>query len=1064
MPNNPHLSRCFLLFCGLFFCTLGAFAQKTVSGKVTGKNNQPIAGATVKVEGTTTATATNDDGTFTIKVPNEKSVLLISSVGYNNLTMPVNGRSSINVTLTESTSDLNEIVVLGYTSQKKKDITGSVSVVNVNDMKSVPGGNTAALLQGQASGVTVINSGVPGGGTSVKIRGITSPGSTAPLVMIDGVQGNLQDVNPSDIESIQVLKDAGAAAIYGVQGSNGVIIVTTKRGRQGKARISYDAFVGTQRPLKNGFNLENTQGYANVVKAYEINSGIAPGSRNAQFGQGDTPIIPDYITPTGAKVGDPGTDPSTYNINTNQITKANKIGTDWFHEIFKPAIFQSHTLTASGGNDKSTYLFSVGYLNQQGTLINTYLKRYSVRMNTTFNINNHIRVGENAYVFYKQSPGFTNQNEGNAISMSYREPPIIPVYDIMGNYAGTKSVGLSNAQNPVANQQRTANNKSNDWQVNGNVFAEVDFLKHFTARTSFGGYFDNYYYYYFTYTAYENAEGNTNPNAFTEGAGYNSLWQWTNTVKYSNTFGKHNLNVLVGQEAKNQYNRGIAAGRGSYYSTDPNYWTLNTGAPNSQSNTGYPPYQLAISSYFGRIDYSYADKYILAATLRRDGSSVFAPGHQYGNFPSVSAGWRISNENFMKNVSWINDLKLRGGWGTSGSISNINPTNAYSLYSSAAGISYYPITGAANSSTLGFYNSQLGNVNTTWEKDIITNVGLDATILKNKLDFSIEWYKKAISGLLFPSVSAIGNYQGGAMQPFVNLGDVKNTGVDFSATYHGTVGRDFKIDIGGNISAYKNEVVSLPPGVKYVDEYSSGSSRIGAFSRLQPGHPVGAFYGYQVLGLFKDANDVAKSATQDGAAPGRFKYLDANGDGKITPDDRVFFGNPNPKFTYGFTINATYKNFDLSMFFYGSAGNDVINYVKYWTDFYQVFKGNVSKGLLQNSWSPTNLNAKIPRIEQSANFSNTTVFNSFYMEKGSYLRCKNLMIGYTVPSTKLEKMGIQKLHFYVQAANLFTITKYTGLDPELQGSDLNNNSNFGIDFGNYPANQKNFNIGVNVSF
>jgi hypothetical protein len=332
------------------------------------------------------------------------------------------------------------------------------------------------------------------------------------------------------------------------------------------------------------------------------------------------------------------------------------------------------------------------------------------------------------------------------------------------------------------------------------------------------------------------------------------------------------------------------------------------------------------------------------------------------------------------------------------------------------------------------------------------------------LDFSLEWYKKSISGLLFPSVSAIGNYQGGASQAFVNIGDVNNTGIDFSLTYHGKIGSDFRFDVNGNITSYKNEVLSLPPGVNYVDEYSAGSTRIDAFSRLQPDHPIGAFYGYQVNGLFKDANDVAKSATQDGAAPGRFKYLDANGDGQITPDDRVFFGNPNPKFTYGFTINATYKNFDLSMFFYGSAGNDVISYVKYWTDFYQVFKGNVSKGLLQNSWSPTNLKAKIPRIEQSANFSNTTVFNSFYMEKGSYLRCKNFMIGYTVPSARLERIGIQKLHFYLQAANLFTITKYTGLDPELQGSDLSNNSNFGIDFGNYPANQKNFNIGVNVTF
>ena len=1059
------LAKSVLFFTMLLFSTIAVMAQKTISGKVVNKSTgQPIANASVLIKGSKTGTSTNAEGLFTLAVKNDNISLVVSFIGFEIQEVAVNSKSFLNVSLTESSNALSDIVVTGYTVQRKKDITGSVAVINVSNMKAIPSGTAEAALQGQASGVSVINSGAPGGGSNLRIRGITSTGNVNPLVIIDGVQGSLHDLNSNDVESIQVLKDAGAAAIYGVQGSNGVIIVTTKKGKAGKAKITYDAYIGTQRPLTKGFNLANTMEYATAIRNMELNSGVPVGSRNNQFGQGNTPTIPQYITPTAAKAGDPGTDPASYDINSNQITLANQSGTDWFHEVFKPAMVQSHNITASGGSDKSTYLFSLGYLNQQGTLINTYLKRYTARINTSFNIKDHIRIGENVAVVYKDNPQITNQNEGNAISFTYREPPIIPVHDIMGNYAGTKSAFLSNSQNPVANQERTANNKGNDWQVNGNVFAEVDFLKHFTVRTSFGGSFDNYYYYYFTSTPYENAEGNTNPNSFTEGAGFNSLWLWTNTLNYTNNIGKHAIKVLVGTEAKNVYQRGFAAGRSNYYSTNPNFWILNTGDPGTQSNSGNSPYQLAIASQFGRIDYSYDDKYLIAATLRRDGASVFAPGHQYGTFPSVTAGWRISNENFMKGATWVNQLKLRGGWGKLGSLNNINPTNAYTLYASGAGYSYYAINGSSNSSTQGFYNQQLGNDGTTWESDIITNIGLDATILKNKLDISIEWYKKAISGLLFRKVSAIGNYNGGATQPFVNLGDIQNKGVDVSVTYHGAVGKDFKFDLTGTFTSYQNQVVSLPTGYNYIDVLSAGSTRIGSFSRLMPGQAVGAFYGYKVQGLFQSAADVTGSPTQAGAAPGLFKYADMNGDGKISDADRTFIGNPNPKFSYGLNIGASYKNFDFSMFIYGVAGNDVVNYVKYWTDFPQVFLGNVSKDAVYNSWSTTNTNAKVPMLVKSANFSNTTVFNSYYIEKGSYLRCKSMVLGYTLPNSDIKRVGIEKVRVYVQAANLFTITKYTGLDPELQGSDLNNNTNFGIDFGNYPANQKQFNIGVNVAF
>ncbi|PJJ76672.1 TonB-linked SusC/RagA family outer membrane protein [Thermoflavifilum aggregans] len=1050
-----------VMILGAVVLSTQALAQRTVRGTIlNATDNSPIVGASIQVKGTNTGAVSGPDGSFSIQVPNDQAVLVISFIGFNSQQVPVDGQNSLTIKLQESASQLNEVVVTGYTSEKKKDITGSVSVVDVKQMKAVPVGNPEQMLQGQAAGVNVITSGAPGGPSNVFIRGITSFGSTDPLVIIDGVQASLHDINPNDIASIQVLKDAGAAAIYGVRGSNGVIIVTTKSGQPGKPKFNYDGYVGTQRPLQgNVFHLLNSQELANALWIADINAGQVAANGNPfsiQYGNGPKPILPDYIDPGGKMEGDPAVDPKLYNIDYNkgpiyQIVRANKQGTDWFHECFKPALIQSHTGTLSGGSDKSTYLFSLGYFDQQGTLIATYLKRYSARVNTSFHITDHIRAGENAYMFYKSNPQISYNSE-NVINMIYREQPIIPVYDIMGNWAGSAGPELGNAHNPVADQVRTEGNRGYDWVITGNVWAEVDFLKYFTVRTSFGGTIDNFYYWYYTYHTYENSENNAS-NGFGEGAGYNSSWDWVNTLTFTKDFWQnHHLKILVGSEAINNYGRGVSGNRLNYFVDDPGLWVLSAGSPKGQTNTSYA-YQNTLYSLISRLDYNYKDKYLLGGTLRRDASSVFGPEKRVGYFGAGSIAWRISQENFLKSVTWINDLKVRGSYGLLGSQSNVNPTNAYTLFGSDAGSSYYAITTDYSNITQGFYAVQIGNPKTGWESDIETNVGLDATVLNSKLDFSVEYYKKKIKGLLFPDQTNA--LVGGASLPFVNIGDIQNVGADVTVNYHAKVGSQFLLNVGADVTTYKSKVVNIPGGY-----FTAGGSRIGDFVRNEVGHPVSAFYGYKVIGYFQDASDVAKSPQQADAAPGRFKYADINGDGKITPDDRTYIGNPNPKFTYGLNINGTYRNFDFIVVFYGSYGNDVLNYVKYWTNFWASFQGNKSKDLLYNSWTPTNKNPKAPILENVATFSTNQVPNSYYIENGSFFKCKSLIIGYTVPESVIHRVKLEKLRVYLQVANLFQLTKYSGLDPELFGSA----AAFGIDYGNYPNNQKNFILGVNLSF
>ena len=1090
MPKKINLpARVALVALLLTFFSFAVTAQKIVTGKITsGREKQPLVGATVAVRGTNVATQTDVDGGFKITVPNDKSIIVVTAIGFETMEISTSGRNNVTAELKETTSSLNEIVVTGYTAQRKKEITGAVSVVNVKDLKSIPTGTAEQMLQGQAAGVNIIGSGSPGEGSNVFIRGITSFGNVAPLVIVDGVQSapgdlsTLHDLSANDIESVQVLKDA-QAAIYGARGSSGVIIVTTKRGR-GKATITYDGYYGTQRVLSgNPWHKANPQQMADLLFLAAFNSqqvnpdsaAVCPGCViSQQYGTGLKPVLPDFIKAgnlSGVSASNPAVNISKYNDNYAKgdlylIVPANKSGTDWFHALFKPAPIQSHTVTASGGTDKSAYLFSFNYFDQQGTLLNTYLKRYATRINTLFNVKNNFRIGENLYAFFKDNPRIGNNQEGNAVNATGWEQPIIPLYNSGGGFGGTAGSELGNSSSPFANQSRSKDNKNFDWQIQGNVFAEFDFLKHFTAKTLFGGNLDNNYGFYHNYRSYENAE-NSASNGYGEYSSYRSNWNFTNTLSYNNYFArKHSVKVLAGYEALQYRGRNIYGNRINYFSDDPNYLNLSTGSNTGQSN-GSGSYSIHGTAILAKVDYAFKDKYLLGLNGRRDGNSVFGPNSRYGNFWSISAGWVITEENFMKSVTFLNSFKVRGSYGILGSISNVPAGNAFTAYGSGGGNSYYDVN-LSGTPVLGFYAAQYGNLSTSWEKNKVLDVGFDASVLNNKLDVSFDWYKKKIDGLLFRDQAAA-TAGVGANLPLVNIGDMQNTGVDISATYHDKITKDVNFSFGVNFGTYKNTIVSIPGAAGFFE--TAGTHNTGNQVRDQTGHPVGAFYGYQIVGIYRDAADVAKSPTETDAAPGRFKYLDANHDGKIDDKDRVFYGNPNPDFTLGINLSISYKRFDFSTVLYGSFGNDVLNYTRYFQDFWPQFQNAKSAALLTDSWIPANRklprdqwtavnpNAKYPIVENNSYFSTNGVLNNFYNENGSYFRCKQMMIGYNFSPDMLKRVGIDKARVYLQAANLFTITKYTGLDPEVAGSA----ATFGVDYGNYPP-SKTINVGVSFTF
>lgn len=1077
--------------CVILLLLLGTqvFAQSQhITGKVVGDDRQPVAGASVKVKGTTNGVSTGTDGSFAIDAK-PTDVLIISFIGFQPTQTTVGDRTRLNIALSSSLQNLNEVVVTGYASQKKKDLTGSVAIVNVAELNKQPSASVNSQLQGQASGVTVIGNGQPGQQPNIRIRGFNSFGNNNPLYVVDGVPiDNINDLNPDDVESMQVLKDAGSASIYGSRASNGVVVITTKKGK-GKIKIVYDAYYGTQVPPGgNLFHILSPTDMMTLQREAITNTAnfnkATPNYADPLYSPtGTTPYtLPDYIIPNAAHVGDPSVNPALYNVNPNytnsndvngfyRIVKANKQGTDWFHSIFKNAPMQKHTVTASGGSDQAHYLFGLNFFDQTGVLTGSYIKRFILRANTDYNITKRIRVGENLSYSVTNNPQFTDLTEGSPIGFAFREQPIVPIHDIKGNYAGTFGTNLGNSTNPVADAERGRSQKGLSTRLFGNVYGEADILKPLMFRSSFGGEVYSGDGHNFQFPSYENSE-NTPTNTYNSYSFNGFKWTWTNTLNYHQTWGKHDLKLVAGTEAYYEQFRSLSASNTGYFSFDPNYVNISTGSGVPTAGSGFGSY--SIFSLIGRADYAFNDKYLLEATIRRDGSSRFLH-YQVGYFPAASVGWRISQEDFLKDISWITDLKIRAGYGIMGNQLNVPLANSFSTFGQGKGTSYYDIGGTSASTNAGLHPTQIGNPDAKWEKDASGNLGLDATLFHDHLNFTVEYYNKNVSDLLYapnlPGAAGLAN------PPTVNIAKVTNHGFDASATTHFNITPDLKFNGTVNFTSYKNKITKISDGATY---FETDSRRFNGASIVRDavGHSIGEFYGYKIAGFWNSQADIAAAdakaqaakkdptATyQSGEGVGRFRYADVTNQGFIDNTSRTFIGNPNPDFSYGLNLGLEYKGFDFNAQFFGIQGNQVWNNVKWWTDFYPGFSGAKSTTALYDSWTPTHMNAKAPIVETGQNLSNNQVPNSYFVENGSYFRCKNIQIGYTLPANMLKAAGISKVRVYVSGANLFTITKYSGVDPEIgvNNTSAGNSQEFGVDEGVY-FNPRTYIVGLNLTF
>ncbi len=1021
------------------FATAASFAQTVkVSGKVTQKSDgEPVIGATVQVPGSNAAVVTDIDGNFQLDVP-EGSKLHITYIGMK----PVEtaARPVMSIVMEDESNLMDEVVVTGYTAQKKADLTGAISVVSVNEIAKQNENNPIKALQGRVPGMNITADGSPSGSATVRIRGIGTLNNNDPLYIIDGVptKSGMHELNGNDIESIQILKDASSASIYGSRAANGVIIITTKKGKEGKVKVDFDGSIAVS-TYAHKMKVLNAKEYGQVMWQAYVNDGMDPNTNGLGYhydwgynAQG-SPVLNGISMKK--YLDDAGTTPAA--------------DTDWFDETTRTGVIQQYNVSVSNGTEKGSSFFSLGYYKNLGIIDTSDFSRFSARMNTEYKLldNNMLTVGEhftlNRTSEVQAPSGFLQ----NVLQFN----PSLPIYTEDGSYAGPVG-GYPDRYNPVAVLERNKDNRYTYWRMFGDAYLNLNPFKGFNIRTTFGLDYSQKQQRIFTYPVTEGNVAN-DKNGVEAKQEHWTKWMWNAVATYNLELGKNRIDLMAGTELNRQDDSYFSGYKEGFSILNPDYMWPDAGTTNPQAYGGGSGYSLV--SFFGKANYNYADKYIASFTIRRDGSSRFGKNNRYATFPSVSAGWRVNQEKFLQEASWIDDLKIRASWGQTGN-QEIDNLARYTIFVSNYGVnenggqSYgtaYDIAGTNGGSTLasGFKRNQIGNDNIKWETTTQTDLGFDFAFFRNTLYGNFDWYFKKTKDILvnMPGIAVMGE---GSSQ-WINAGEMENRGFEFNVGYRNQTRFGLKYDITANISSYSNKITALPTTVAANGTFGGN----GVTSVV--GHPMGAQVGYVADGIFKSQEEIDNHATQEGAGLGRIRWKDLNGDGKITEADQDWIYDPVPDFTYGFNIYLEYKNFDFTAFFQGVQGVDIISDLKKETDIWAGLNiGFLNKGKrLLDAWSTTNPDSDIPALSLSDN-NNEKRVSSYWVENGSYLKLRTVQLGYNFSKSIASKLAMQRLRMYVSAQNLLTIKSgsFTGVDPE--------NPNYG-----YPI-PLNITFGLNVTF
>ena len=1018
------------------------YAQKVTGTVISGSDNEPLIGASVIVQGTKVGSVTDLDGNFTIDAKNGQT-LEVSYLGFITQKVKVNGQK-LNITLQEDKHSLDEVVVVGYGVQKKKLVTGATVQLKGDDIAKLNTTNPLSAMQGQTPGVNIVStSGQPGAAMSVTIRGLGTVGNSQPLYLIDGVGGDITTLNPADIESIDVLKDAASAAIYGAQAANGVVLVTTKSGKEGSSKITYDGYVGWQ-TLGRKFEMLNSNQYMQIMDEALLNS------------YNMSPI--DWTS-----------------LSAIRDANGNVYNTDWIDQaVDNGALTTSHSLAFTGGSKTSTYSISGGYTGQDGLIGGSdvsYYKRYNLRVNSEHKMwNGLVTIGEHVGFVYKDSRGMGTGNiYNNNLRSAFSTSPLVPVYDADGNYYSTvDSDWNKNDGNPYGTMMMNRYNQSKSTSVDANVYVQIEPIKNLKFKTVFGLNYGGSNYRSFTPIYKFTPQSGNGITKVNQSNGNGTSLVWTNTLTYDFNIKEHHISALLGSEttkydgeSTGSYGVNLTAGFDDW----EHAYVENTEKGHADRKVSGGPYDATRGqSFFARLGWSWKDRYMVNATMRADGSSKFAKGHRWGYFPSVSAGWTLTEEDFMKSAaSWLDFLKLRLSWGQVGN-ANINcyqylaPVTTYNTnYNFGA-------TGGTDAWVMGAYTERLANEKVKWETSEQYNVGLDARFLRQRLSLTLDGYIKSTKDWLVqaPILATAGT--GG---PVINGGDVKNKGIEVGLSWNDQIGKDVVYSVGANFAYNHNEVGNIPT----LDGIIHGATNqiyqnAEEFYRAENGHAIGYFWGYKTAGLFqnqKEINDwiaAGNGIYQADVKPGDVKYVDVNHDGVINASDKVDLGNGLPKYTFGFNFSLAWKGFDLSANFTGAAGFQIAQSYRDPSS----SQANYSRRILKR-WTGEGTSNEIPRVTYGD--VGNWLFSDLYLQDGDYIRLQNLTMGYDFKKL-ISWKGLSKMRLYFQVQNLFTLTKYDGMDPEIgsfNGTDGNSSDSWvsGVDMGYYPH-PRTFIVGLNLAF